>query len=356
MNKTSRIFLAGHKGLVGSAIFRHLREKAYTNIIKRTSAELDLRRQEDTERFFEAERPEYVFLAAAKVGGIIANDTYKAEFIYDNLMIAANIINSAWKYGVKKLINLGSSCIYPSLAPQPMKEEHLLTGTLEPTNEPYAIAKIAALKLCRYYNEQYGTNFLTVMPTNLYGPSDNYNLETAHILPALIRKFHLATLMEKGGGCESAIRKDLAAAPAGFGIDASQGGDVKRIMERLGVTASAVTLWGSGQPYREFLYSDDLAGACVYLMEHCDHNALGELVNIGTGEDMQIKDIAVIVRDIIGFKGNILYDRTKPDGTPRKLLDVSRIKALGWSPSTSLEDGIKKAYASYLEAVAAVQD
>ncbi|WP_420266897.1 GDP-L-fucose synthase family protein [Candidatus Magnetominusculus dajiuhuensis] len=352
MNKTSGIFLAGHKGLVGSAILRHLRDKAYTNIILRTSSELDLRRQVDTERFFEAERPEYVFLAAAKVGGIIANSTYKADFIYDNLMIAANIVNCAWKYGVRKLINLGSSCIYPRHAPQPMKEEHLLTGPLEPTNEPYAIAKIAAIKLCRYYNEQYGTDFLTVMPTNLYGPFDNYNLETAHVLPALIRKFHLARIMEKGGNdCQGAIRRDLAASPVGFGIDALHDSDPIAVLESLGVTASAVTLWGSGEPYREFLYSDELAGACVYLMERYGHEAIGELLNIGTGEDMQIKDIAAMVKDIVGFKGEVRYDSTKPDGTPRKLLDVSNIKALGWHPTIALEEGIRRAYESYLHQV-----
>ncbi|MCG6550894.1 MAG: GDP-L-fucose synthase [Candidatus Magnetominusculus sp. LBB02] len=354
MTKTSRIFLAGHNGLVGSAIHRHLTVQGYTDIIVRASSELDLRRQSDTERFFEAERPEFVYLAAAKVGGIVANNTYKAEFIYDNIMIASNIVNSAWKYGVKKLINLGSSCIYPRHAPQPMREEHLLTGPLEPTNEPYAIAKISAIKLCRYYNEQYGTNFLTVMPTNLYGPYDNYNLETAHVLPALIRKFHLARILEKGGAdCISAIRKDLAASPLGFGIDARQSDGVYDILEGLGITASSVTLWGSGEPYREFLYSDDLAAACVYLMERCDYNALGELVNIGTGQDMQIKDIAELVKAIVGFNGQVRYDRTKPDGTPRKLLDVTKIKALGWSPSTGFEEGIKKAYESYLYTVAA---
>ncbi|MBF0517008.1 MAG: GDP-L-fucose synthase [Nitrospirae bacterium] len=355
MNKNSRIFVAGYRGLVGSAILRHLNKMAYTNIIVRTSSELDLRRQLDTEKFFEAERPEYCFIAAAKVGGIVANNTYKAEFIYDNLMIAANIINSAWKYGVTKLINLGSSCIYPKHAPQPMKEAHLLTGPLEPTNEPYAIAKISALKLCRYYNEQYGTNYLTVMPTNLYGPHDNYNLETAHVLPALIRKFHLAALLETGSSI-NAIRRDLAAAPAGFGLNATHGGDIITTLETLGITAKAVTLWGSGEPYREFLYSDDLAEACVYLMEHHNHEALGELLNIGTGEDMQIKDIAALVKKIVGFKGEILYDRTKPDGSPRKLLDVSKITALGFQPSTGFEEGIKKAYDSYLKTIEAVHD
>lgn len=345
--KTSKIYLAGHTGLVGSAIHRHLIDKACTNIITRTSSAVDLRRQEDTERFFEAERPEYVFLAAAKVGGIVANNTYKAEFIYDNIMIAANVVNSAWKYGVKKLINLGSSCIYPKHAPQPMKEDHLLTGALEPTNEPYAIAKISAIKLCRYYNEQYGTNFLTVMPTNLYGPHDNYNLETAHVLPALIRKFHLARLMAQGG--QEAIRKDLTVHPAGFGIGPLSGGAAEAALKGLGITPSAVTLWGTGEPYREFLYSDELAGACVHLMDHYSHEALGELVNIGTGEDIKIKDLAIMIKDIVGFKGDILYDTTKPEGAPRKLLDVSRIKALGWRPEIGLRDGITRAYASYLK-------
>lgn len=304
---TSKIYVAGHRGLVGSAIMRKLESGGHTNIVVKTSKELDLRKQADVEAFFAREKPEYVFLAAAKVGGILANDTYKAEFIYDNIMIAANVINAAYKSGVKKLLNLGSSCIYPKFAPQPMKEEYLLTGVLESTNEPYAIAKIAAIKLCRYYNEQYGTNFISVMPTNLYGPNDNFDLETSHVLPALIRKFHEAKIE----------RRD------------------------------AVVLWGTGKPMREFLYVDDLADACVFLMNKCDSGDIGEFVNIGTGVDITIADLAQLIKRITGFDGAVRHDHTKPDGTPRKLLDISKIRSLGWEPKTSLEDGIKKTYAYY---------
>jgi len=308
MMKDAKIYVAGHRGLVGSALVRKLQEQGYTNLVLKTSKELDLRRQADVDAFFAMEKPEYVFLAAAKVGGILANNTYKAEFIYDNIMIAANIINASHKFGVKKLLNLGSSCIYPKFAPQPMKEEHLLTGLLEPTNEPYAIAKIAAIKLCRYYNEQYGTNFVSVMPTNLYGPNDNFDLETSHVLPALIRKFHEAKL----GGLP------------------------------------AVTLWGSGEPFREFLYVDDLADACFFLMDKHDFKEIGEFVNIGTGEDIKIKDVAQLIKQIVVFPGDIIHDLSKPDGTPRKLLDVSRLSNLGWKYLTSLEEGIRRTYASYV--------
>ncbi len=307
MLPNSRIYVAGHRGLVGSAIMRKLESDGYTNIAVRTSKELDLRRQIEVEAFFTQEKPDYVFLAAAKVGGILANNTYKAEFIYDNIIIAANVINAAYKAGVKKLLNLGSSCIYPKFAPQPMKEEYLLTGILEPTNEPYAIAKIAAIKLCRYYNEQNGTNFISVMPTNLYGPNDNFDLETSHVLPALIRKFH-----------EAKVAKH-----------------------------DSVVLWGTGEPLREFLYVDDLADACVFLMKNYDYSDIGEFINIGTGTDIKIVELAQLIKRITGFEGEIRHDRTKPDGTPRKLLDISRICSLGWGPKTSLEDGIKRAYAFY---------
>jgi GDP-L-fucose synthase len=309
MLTSSKIYVAGHRGLVGSAILRKLETDGYRNIVVRTSKELDLRRQADVEAFFARERPEYVFLAAAKVGGIVANNTYKAEFIYDNVMIATNIIHSAYKTGARKLLNLGSSCIYPKFAPQPMKEEYLLTGALEPTNEPYAIAKIAAIKLCRYYNEQFGTNFISVMPTNLYGPNDNFDLETSHVLPALIRKFHEAKVAKR----------------------------------------ASVVLWGTGEPMREFLYVDDLADACVFLMSKYDYQDIGEFVNIGTGTDIKIADLAKLIKRIIGFEGVIQHDRTKPDGTPRKLLDISKIRSLGWGPKTSLEDGIAKTYAFYTE-------
>lgn len=344
MDTASKIYVAGHRGLVGSAILRTLQKKGYGNICTRTSKELDLRRQEETEAFFEREKPDYVFLAAAKVGGILANSTYKAEFIYDNISIAANIVHAARKTGVRKLLNLGSSCIYPRMAPQPMKEDYLLTGSLEPTNEPYAIAKIAAIKLCRYYNEQYGTNFMSVMPTNLYGANDNYNLETAHVLPALIRKFHLARLLREKK--YEAIKADMARFSVGFNIDLSL--DLNLILGRLGITAEAITLWGTGEPYREFFYVDDLAEACVFLMEKCNAEDLGEFVNIGTGEDMKIGEMALLIQRIVGFDGEIKYDRSKPDGMPRKLLDISRMRSLGWKPRTSLEEGIRKSYDWYL--------
>ena len=307
MDRHDKIYVAGHRGLVGSALVRKLKKEGFSNLLMRTSRELDLRRQSDVEAFFEMERPDYVFLAAARVGGILANSTYKADFIYDNLMIATNVIHASYLYGVKKLLNLGSSCIYPKLAPQPMKEEYLLTGPLESTNEPYAIAKIAAIKLCRYYNEQRGTNFLSVMPTNLYGTHDNFDLETSHVLPALIRKFHEAK---------------TASLPA-------------------------VTLWGSGTPFREFLYVDDFADACLFLMERFDAKDIGEFINIGTGADVTIKDLALLVRRIVGFDGEILHDLSRPDGTPKKLLDVSRMKKLGWEPRIGLEEGIRRTYAWY---------
>ncbi|MGD0885982.1 MAG: GDP-L-fucose synthase [Thermodesulfovibrionales bacterium] len=343
MNKESKIFIAGHRGLVGSALVRRFVSEGYTNLLTRTSRELDLTRQADVETFFEKERPEYVLLAAAKVGGILANNTYKAEFIYQNIMIAANVIHSSYRYGVKGLLNLGSSCIYPKHAPQPMKEEYLLTGSLEPTNEPYAIAKISAVKLCRYYNDQYGTNYLSVMPTNLYGPDDNFNLETSHVLPALIRKFHLARLLREKRSGE--IERDLERFPAGFHLQNPSD------LERLGVTAGYVEIWGSGEPYREFLYVDDLADACIFLMDKYGYKEIGEIINVGVGEDIQIKDIAGLVREITGFEGEIRYDRMKPEGTPRKLLDISGIKALGWTPNTALEAGIRMTYDWYRKTV-----
>lgn len=359
--------------MVGSALIRKLIEKGYINIIStyhtrqprtRYSApitffKLDLTDQSDTLNFFETHKPEYVFLAAAKVGGILANNTYKAEFIYNNMAIALNVIHSAYKYGVKKLLNLGSSCIYPKLAPQPLKEEYLLTGPLEPTNEPYAIAKIAAIKLCRYYNEQYGTNFISVMPTNIYGPHDNYNLETAHALPALIRKFHLAKLLEQGDF--EGLARDLRTYPIGFGLSLPENAavqDILSILHKIGISHISqhtelntqnlipvtVHLWGTGSPYREFMHVDDLASACIFLMDKYDFAEIGEFVNIGTGVDMPIKELATLIKDIVGFNGNIVWDTTKPDGTPRKLLDVSRIKALGWKPEIGLEEGIRMVY------------
>jgi GDP-L-fucose synthase len=304
----SKIYLAGHEGLVGSNILNKLKEDGYKNIITKSFKELDLRNQQATEDFFKQQQPEYVFLAAAKVGGIMANSTYTAEFIYDNLMIAANMIHASYKYKVKKLLNLGSSCIYPKMAPQPLKEEYLLSDYLEPTNEPYAIAKIAAIKLCRYYNEQYGTNFISVMPTNLYGPGDNFNLETSHVLPALIRKFHEAKVENQ----------------------------------------KHVEIWGTGEPYREFMFVSDLAEAVVFLMKNCDYKDVGEFINIGTGKDIQIKDLAVLIKDIVGFEGDIKFDTSKPDGTPKKLLDISRINSLDWQANVNLRSGIEKAYNWYL--------
>jgi GDP-L-fucose synthase len=354
MNKDSKIYVAGHRGLVGSAILRKLEEKGYKNIVVRTSKELDLRRQEDVERFFEKEKPEYVFLAAAKVGGILANNTYKAEFIYDNIMISANVIHSSYKYGVKKLLNLGSSCIYPKYAPQPMKEEYLLTDALEPTNEPYAIAKITAIKLVRYYNEQYGTNFISVMPTNLYGSNDNFNLETAHVLPALLRKFHLAKLLRNKDF--DGIRKDIKRYPLGFGLDQKVNLEseisIRDILKHVGITEDYVEIWGSGEVYREFLYVDDMADGCVFLMENINAKDMKKIspdyfVNLGTGEDIKLKDLALLIKNVVGFEGEIKYDLSKPDGTPRKLLDVSRIKSLGWKPEISLEDGLKRSYGWY---------
>jgi len=301
MEKSSKIYIAGHRGMVGSSILRALKAKGYSNFLLKTSAELDLRNQQAVADFFAFEKPDYVFLAAAKVGGIVANNTYRADFIYENMMIQSNVIHQAYLNGVKKLLFLGSSCIYPKLAPQPLKEEYLLTGLLEPTNEPYAIAKIAGIKMCDAYREQYGCNFISVMPTNLYGPNDNYDLNNSHVLPALLRKFITA-------------KNDRA---------------------------TSVTIWGTGSPLREFLHADDLAAACLFLMDN--HNEAG-LVNIGVGEDISILDLAKMVKQIVGFTGDIITDTTKPDGTPRKLMDVSKLTNLGWKASISLEEGIKKVY------------
>ncbi|MBR9921981.1 MAG: GDP-L-fucose synthase [Bacteroidetes bacterium] len=301
MNKKDKIYVAGHRGMVGSAIVRKLEAEGYDNFVFRTSSQLDLRRQADVEAFFETEKPDYVFLAAAKVGGILANNTYRAEFIYDNLMIEANIINAAWKNKVKKLLFLGSSCIYPKLADQPLREDYLLTGLLESTNEPYAIAKIAGIKMCDAYRAQYGCNFISVMPTNLYGPNDNYDLETSHVLPALIRKFH-----------EAKKRK-----------------------------LSEVLMWGTGKPKREFLHVDDLADACYFLMK--TYNEPG-LVNIGTGKDIPIIELARMIKNVVGYEGDITHDLSKPDGTPRKLMDVSKLEKAGWKARIELEDGIRSVY------------
>lgn len=304
MNLNSKIYIAGHRGMAGSAIKRNLEKKGYFNFVTRTHSELDMTNQQAVNDFFETERPEYVFLAAAKVGGILVNKKHPAEFIYENLMIESNAIHASYTYSVKKLLFLGSSCIYPKLAPQPLKEEYLLTGPLEPSNEAYAIAKIAGLRLCKYYNEQYNTNFISVMPTNLYGPNDNYDLETSHVLAALIRKFHEAKINN----------------------------------------TSEVVVWGTGTPRREFLHVDDMADACVYLMENFDVSDIGEFVNIGKGEDLTIRELAELIKYTVGYRGKIVYDTSKPDGTPRKLLDVSKLHDLGWKAKISLKDGIKETY------------
>jgi GDP-L-fucose synthase len=312
MNKSDKIYIAGHRGMVGSAIWRRLEQEGYENLVGRTSAELDLKNQAAVQAFFEKERPDYVFLAAAKVGGILANNIYRGEFLYDNLMIQSNTIDAAYRSGVRKLMFLGSSCIYPKLAPQPLKEEFLLTGLLEPTNEPYAIAKIAGIKLCDAYRSQYGCNFISVMPTNLYGPNDNYDLNSSHVLPALIRKFH-----------EAKIKGD-----------------------------PVVTLWGSGKPRREFLHADDLADACLFLMQ--EYNEPG-LINIGTGEDLEIKELALMIGRIAGYTGEIVHDLSKPDGTPRKLMDVTRLRQLGWKAAISLEEGLRRTYVEYANSKPHVQ-
>ena len=365
-----RVLVCGGTGLVGNSLLKKLIEKGYTDIHATYMSKepnnfsdviwhkVDLRNQQDTEELFAKLKPEHVYLAAAKVGGILANNTYKAEFIYDNLAIALNVINSAWKFGVKKLLNLGSSCIYPKFAPQPMKEEYLLTGALEPTNEPYAIAKISAIKLVRYYNEQYGTNYMSVMPTNLYGPNDNFNLETSHVLPALIRKFHLAKLLEQGD--MEGIKRDFKTTPIGFGLDQQvnyeSNESILGVLEKIGITKKdgqvIVTIWGTGEVYREFLYSEDLADACVYLMEKVDAEEMRKIspdyfVNVGTGKDIQIKELAEMIKRIVGFSGTIIYDMSKPDGTPRKLLDVSKINELAWRYKTDLEAGISSVYEAY---------
>ena len=351
MNKDSKVYLAGHDGLVGSAIHRGLISHGYSDIITRRFTELDLRNQSETEDFFKTEKPEYVFLAAAKVGGIIANSTYKAEFIYDNIMIASNVIHASWKYGVKKLLNLGSSCIYPKLAPQPLKEEYLLSGYLEPTNDAYAVAKIAAIKMCNSYNEQYGTNFISAMPTNLYGPFDNFNLETSHVLPAILRKMHLGKCLDNNDW--GAINSDLDKNPVEGITGSSFENDKVRVLRKYGVSAESsgvvVTLWGDGTPMREFLYSEDLAEAAIYLMENTGHSSLAEgFINIGSGTDISIKELSDLIKEITGFTGTIKWDTGKPNGTPKKLMDISLIERMGWKRKYSFIDGIKKYYSWYL--------
>ncbi|MDD4107905.1 MAG: GDP-L-fucose synthase [Prolixibacteraceae bacterium] len=383
MEKSSKIYVAGHRGLVGSAIWKNLESKGYTNLIGRTHSELDLLDQKSTEAFFAGERPEYVFLAAAKVGGIIANNKYRGEFIFENLAIQNNVIHLAWKHGVKKLLFLGSTCIYPKNAPQPMKEEYMLTSPLEYTNEPYAVAKIAGIKLCESYNIQYGTNFISVMPTNLYGPNDNFDLEKSHVIPALLRKIYLGKCMEEKNWI--AVREDLTRRPV-EGVDGDNPqSEIIDILKRYGISyqdtnlsenlkqRTTIEIWGTGEPLREFLWSEEMADACVYLMEKIDFkdiiltqpgsdtdsgsnkksiSTLAEIrnthINIGTGKEISIKSLAELISKTVGFTGNLVFNASKPDGTMRKLTDVTRLHQLGWHHETEIEEGLKKLYHWYL--------
>jgi len=362
INKDSKIYIAGHRGLVGSAIVKNLESKGYTNLVYRTHSELDLSDQSAVEEFFEVEKPEYVILAAAKVGGIVANNTYRADFIYENLQIQNNVIHQAYKHNVTKLLFLGSTCIYPKNAPQPMPEDCLLTSPLEYTNEPYAIAKIAGIKMCESYNIQYGTNFISVMPTNLYGPNDNFDLEKSHVLPALIRKIHLAKLLNEKKYDE--VLKDL---------NLSNLDEAKEYLSKFGVDENSVEIWGSGKPRREFLYSEDMADACVFLLENRDFKDTYELsessndtctpnsissteirnthINIGTGVDISIKELAKLIKNIIGFSGSLYFNSDKPDGTMVKLTDPSKLHNLGWKHKVELEDGLRTIYQWYLRGV-----
>jgi GDP-L-fucose synthase len=365
MDKNSKIYVAGHNGMVGSAITRHLQANGFTNLVFSPYPPYDLTDQRVVEEFFAAERPDYVFLAAARVGGIVANFRYRAQFIYENLMIQNNIIHQSYLNGVKKLLFLGSSCIYPRDAPQPIREEYMLTDILEYTNEPYAIAKITGIKLCESYNIQYGTNYVSVMPTNLYGPNDNYNLETSHVLPAMIRKMHLGKCLVEND--PERIRKDLDKYPI-EGIDGSaEESAIIRILNKYGITTAGnqgslnpdlvtINLWGTGTPYREFLHVDDVADACVFVMNNVEFGDVaaseGEIrnthINIGTGKDLTIKELADLIKKVTGFEGHLHWDDTKPDGTFRKLLDVSKINSLGWKEKIDLESGIDSVYRQYL--------
>jgi|WetSurSiteA1Bulk_404760.scaffolds.fasta_scaffold23358_2 GDP-L-fucose synthase len=373
MEKNSKIYVAGHNGMVGSAIVRQLTAQGYSNLLFTPFPPYDLTSQKIVSEFFENETPDYVFLAAAKVGGILANNTYRAQFLYENLMIQNNIIHQSYMHGVRKLLFLGSSCIYPGNCPQPIKEEYLLTGELEYTNEPYAIAKIAGLKMCESYNIQYGTDFISVMPTNLYGPNDNYNLETSHVLPALIRKIHLGKCLENNDW--DSIREDLKKRPIEGVNDLSSDSEILGKLSKYGIDVSpdtthrsphttnpvSITLWGTGRPYREFLYVDDLAEACLYVMNHVDFKDLKPSVNntssviknthinIGTGKDLTIKELAQLIKESVKFQGQLKWDTSRPDGTFRKLLDVSKINNLGWMEKISLEEGIRMIYEKYSE-------
>jgi GDP-L-fucose synthase len=357
MKKDSKIYIAGHKGMVGSAIQRNLENLGFSNIITKGSSELNLISQAAVEDFFAKEKPEYVFNAAAKVGGIVANNTYRAQFIYENLMIQNNIIHCAHKYKVAKLLFLGSSCIYPKDAPQPLKEEYLLEGKLEETNEPYAIAKIAGIKMCESYYRQYGDNFISVMPTNLYGPNDNYNLETSHVLPALFRKFHLGKCVVNNDW--KGLRKDLSLRPIEGVSGTSDQPEIVAILKKYGIhfptnsnESASITLWGTGNVFREFLHVDDMAAACIYTMEQVDakmlYNDLAQThINIGTGIDLTIRDLAETVNRVVEYQGTVIWDETKPDGTYKKQQDVSLMEKLGWGATITLEEGIKNVYSNY---------
>ena len=368
MNLNAKIYVAGHLGLVGSGIWRALERHGYTNLIGKSIDEVDLISQQSVDDFFTAEKPEYVILVAAKVGGIVANNTYRAQFLYENLMIEANVIHAAYKHGVKKLLFLGSSCIYPKLAPQPLKEEHLLTGPLEPTNEPYAIAKIAGIRLCDAYNRQYGTNFISAMPTNMYGPGDNYHPENSHVLPAFIRRMHLAHALACGDW--KAIEKVYLSEQSAVNSLQPARDELLQWLEKSGIHLSAescglrarqgvrLACWGSGSPFREFLYSDDLAEACVFLLENAtykdmaftdDSGTVQSHINVGSGKEVTIRELAETVKEVVGYEGEIEWDASKPDGTPRKLMDSSRLMAMGWSPNVSLKEGIARAYADFQE-------
>ena len=375
MHKEAKIYIAGHRGLVGSAIVKNLKEKGYTNLVYRTSSELDLRDAAQVAVFFKEEQPEYVFLAAAKVGGIVANNTYRADFIYENLMIQNNVIHQAYVHGVKKLLFLGSTCIYPKACPQPMKEDYLLTDVLEYTNEPYAIAKIAGIKMCESYNLQYGTNFISVMPTNLYGPNDNFDLEKSHVLPALIRKMHLGKALENGDW--DSLKADLNKLPI-EGVDGNADeATILEILSKYGIQSSSpsgrgqvrVEIWGSGKPMREFLWSEDMADACVFIMENRDFSDVtasrhpervsgsqiekpeirNTHINMGTGTDLSIKELAALIKEKVGFEGQLYFNADKPDGTMKKLTDVSKLNALGWRHEVALPQGIERMYNWYTQ-------
>lgn len=358
MEKDAKIYIAGHRGLVGSAILKNLEARGYSNFVTRTHKELDLTNSIAVAEFFSIEKPDYVFLAAAKVGGIVANNTYRADFIYDNLMIQNNVIHQSYVHKVKKMMFLGSTCIYPKQCPQPMKEEYLLTDTLEYTNEPYAIAKIAGIKMCESYNLQYDTNFISVMPTNLYGPNDNFDLEKSHVLPALIRKMHLGKALESGDW--NSIRKDLNNLPIEGVNGSAMDEDIYEVLEKYGIQKKGDTvhleIWGSGKPMREFLWSEDMADACVFLMEErefkdCYDTSTKEVrnthINIGTGVDISIKELAKLIRETIGFKGKLYFNSDKPDGTMKKLTDPSKLHGLGWKHTIDLKEGVEKMYQWY---------